>query len=180
MEMTCNNKNSLITKRWFCVRCSATVTEELGMTRKGICPECNRETHFFPAFSDKLKKTPAELMEEYKVWIHSYDKDTGKIVSSSLNTARLAELIFHELNLHFVTTSDSDEIWFYNGSYYEPNGESVIRYWVEQLLDEETNEHYKREIVGYIKDKNPKKRKIFNTDINFINLKNGVYNIKTG
>ena len=180
--MQTNNENNSTTpnKKWICIQCNAKVPDEIGITKTGICPECKKETRFFPSYTEKPKKTPAELIQQYNIWLHTYDKKTGDIVSSALNTARLAELIFHEFNLHFLTTSDSDEIWFYNGSYYEPNGESVIRYWVERLLDEETTEHYKREILGYIKDKNPKKRNIFNADVNLINLKNGVYNIKTG
>ena len=166
--------------KWFCVRCNAHVSEEIGMKKQGICPECKRETRFFFSFSGKTTLTPTEPMKKYKVWTNTYNKKTGEIESTSLKMPCLAEMIFHEFNLHFITTSDSSEIWFYNGSYYEPNGEHVIRYWVEQLLEEDTSEYYKREVVGYIRDKNPKKRQIFDNPLYLINLRNGVYNIETG
>jgi len=165
---------------WFCIRCNANVSEELGIKRTGFCPECKREARFFPSYSGKTTMTPGELMKTYNVWTNTYNKKTGEIESTSLNMPCLAEMIFQEFNLHFITTSDSNEIWFYNGSYYEPNGEHIIRYWVEQLLEEDTSEYYKREVVGYIRDKNPKNRQIFDNPLNLINLQNGVYNLETG
>ena len=172
-------KTSSIEKNWFCIRCNAFVSEDIGLKREGICPECKRETHFFPRFFGDSKKKPDELLQKYEVSKKTYDKNTGEIVDIKINTSRLAELIFHEFNLNFLTTVDTNEIWFFNGSYYEPNGEFMIKYWVEQLLGEDTSEHFKRETVGYIRDKNPKKIDVFTPDLNLINLKNGVYDIET-
>ena len=43
--------NNYLEKKWFCLICNAYVSEEIGMKRVGLCPGCNRETHFFPSYS---------------------------------------------------------------------------------------------------------------------------------
>jgi putative DNA primase/helicase len=114
-----------------------------------------------------------KLMLSYNVW--EEDENGNK----KLRQQNLAELIYQELNYHFITTLDG-EIFTYNGGYYEPKGEQKIKNITEEFLGEYTTEHNKKEIVGYIRDKNYKKREIFDSNPDLLNLMNGVYNIKTG
>ena len=114
-----------------------------------------------------------KLTRDYSVW-----EETTK-GNKKLILPNLGELIYDGLDLHFLTTNDNQEIYYYNGGYYESNGAPIIKFLVEQILKEGTQEHFKREVLGYIRDKNYQKRDIFNTNLHLINLQNGVYNLKT-
>ena len=131
--------------------------------------------------TDKQKLTDErknKLMEEYTVWEEKFNKQ-GKPIAKRINIPHLAELIFHELGYYFFTTYDNQEIYRYNGSFYDSEGIPIINYWVEEFLQEETKEHLKKETVGYIRDKNYKDRAIFNSNPYLINLQNGIYDLKT-
>jgi len=114
-----------------------------------------------------------KLTQDYSVWEEDA-KGNVKLVLPNLG-----ELIYDGLDLHFLTTEDNHEIYHYNGGYYEANGIPSIKSLVEQILKKGTQEHYKNEVLGYIRDKNYQERDIFNTNLNLINLQNGVYNLKT-
>ena len=118
-----------------------------------------------------------ELLEEYTVWEEKYDKQ-GNPIAKVVNLPNLAELIFNEFNLNFVTTYDNEEIYAYQNGYYTTKGEQKIKELVEFFLQDFSKEHYKKEVVGYIRDKNYKERNIFNSKQYLINLKNGVYDVK--
>jgi putative DNA primase/helicase len=167
-------------KVYFCVLCNEVVSEELGMKKMGDCPYCKKQSQFFPKPVVDIKKSPIEKIRDYHVWDITYDIKTGQEKNKKLIPPNLGALIYHELDMYFVTIIDNSEIWFFNGSYYEPQGEQKIMDWVERLLNEDTSEYYKKEVVGYIRDKNYQKRTIFDPPINLINMKNGVYDTDTG
>jgi len=118
-----------------------------------------------------------QLMDKYSVWEETYN-NKGQLIKTSVKLPNLGELIYHELGYHFLTTYDNAEIYIYNGGTYEPKGEQIIKELVEQFLGDETKEHYKNEVYGYIRDKNYKDRGIFTTPTHLINLENGIYDIK--
>lgn len=118
-----------------------------------------------------------KLMQEYSVREEKFN-NKGELIGTSLNLINLAELIYKERGYHFLTTIDNKEIYCYNGSYREPIGEQIISNEVESFLQDESKEHYKKEIVGHIRDKNYIKRDLFNSEKYLINLKNGIYDIK--
>ena len=122
--------------------------------------------------TDKQKR---RMLQDYSVW---EEDDKGNKKQPIL--PNLGELIYNELGYHFLTTIDNRDIFHYNGGYFEPNGDAIIKDIAEQFLEEETKEYYKKEVLGYIRDKNYQRREIFNPPLNLINLKNGVYDIVTG
>lgn len=122
-------------------------------------------------------ETKQRLLQEYSVWEEKFDSK-GNPIGSTLNFTNLGELIYKEFNLNFITTYDNQEIYIYENGTFTAKGEPVIKELVEIFLDEYCKEHYKKEIVGYIRDKNYQERKIFDSNKNLINLKNGVYDIK--
>jgi len=124
--------------------------------------------------TDEKKK---ELLEEYTVWEEKFD-NKGNPIGRNLNLPNLGELIYNELNLHFITTYDNEEVYIYQDGYYTSKGEPIIKDLVEQFLEDETKEHYKKEVFGYIRDKNYQERTIFNSEPFLINLENGIYDIK--
>jgi len=119
-----------------------------------------------------------KLLRDYSVWEERFDKN-GMLKSRHLVLPNLGDAIYDGLDYHFLTTKDNEQIYFYNGGYYEPKGEQIIKDMVEQLLEKQTTEHFKNEVCGYIRDKNYQDREIFDTPLNLINLKNGVYNLET-
>ena len=70
--------------------------------------------------------TEQELLEKYDVWKKTYNKN-GEEISKKANFPNLGELIFNALDYHFLTITDNEEIYWYNGGYYKPNGEQIIK-----------------------------------------------------
>jgi len=116
------------------------------------------------------------LLNKYAVY--KADKDGKK--TKDIVLPNLGQLIWSEYDYHFKTTKDNQQIYRYNGGYYTPDGEQIINNKVEEFLGEDCREHYKKEVVGWIRDKEPAvKRSIFDVAPHLINLRNGIYNIKT-
>jgi len=82
----------------------------------------------------------------------------------------------------FLVTNDNKTIWVHNGSYFKPNGEDKIKDIVQKVLKNDCTEHRKNEVIGNIKDDGNLRieRDLFDSNKDFINLQNGIYNIKTG
>ena len=123
-------------------------------------------------------KTKHELMAQHNA-IEVSSKGVSRICAPNL-----AKLIIEEHNYNFLTiidtTSDSEQIYFYEDGYYKPRGKNKIRQLVNYYLDDQSSEFYKREIIGYIRDSKHIERSDLEPDINLLNLKNGIYNLKTG
>jgi len=124
--------------------------------------------------TDEQKK---QLLEQYSVYEEIFN-NKGELTGTRLNHINLAELIYNEFNLHFLTTYDNQEIYCYNQGIYEQKAEPLIKDLSEQFLEDECKEHYKNEITGYIRDKNYQERTIFDSEKYLINLENGIYDIK--
>lgn len=124
--------------------------------------------------TDKQKR---DLLEQYSVWEEKFD-NKGNPIGLNLNLPNLGELIYNEFNLNFITTLDNEDIYIYQNGYYTSIGEQIIKDLVEQFLGDFTKEHYKKEVVGYIRDKNYQERTLFDSNKFLINLENGIYDIK--
>jgi P4 family phage/plasmid primase-like protien len=114
-----------------------------------------------------------ELMKKYGV-ITTTKKGTKLICP------RLAELIYTEYGLHFITADKT--IYTYNGTHYVPNGEQIIRQHAQRLLGTMSYEKAKDETVGWIRDHDGPKTTddVFDkAPANLINIKNGVFDITT-
>ena len=103
----------------------------------------------------------------------------GNVKGRSLKLPNLAELIYSGLNLRFLTLIDNSTMYRYNGGFYEPDAEQLIKKLAEEILEEDTKINYKREVVEYIRDKNYQDRRIFNGNKKLLNFKNGVLNLDT-
>lgn len=118
-----------------------------------------------------------KLLLEYSV-INEVFNNKGILIKTTVVLPKLAELIYNEMGYHFLTTYDNEEIYTYNGRYYEANGEQIIKEATEIFLGDDTTEYHKKEVLGYIRDKNYKKRDIFENNITLLNLENGIYDLK--
>jgi putative DNA primase/helicase len=104
----------------------------------------------------------------------------GKI---TINCPNLAKLIIEENNYNFVfikdDTGSKGELFYYDNGFYHYDGEAKVRKLVQFYLEDLTREYYKNETVSYIKDINSKQRRDIEPPVYLINVKNGIYNLKT-
>jgi putative DNA primase/helicase len=86
----------------------------------------------------------------------------------------------NQVNRGFLVTNDNKQIWRYDGTRYLPDGEEFIKSLMQKALGIKSNSTYKKEVIEWIKDdKNLQiSRSLFNDSLDFINLENGIYDIK--
>ena len=112
-------------------------------------------------------------------------------IDGKFNSSEMAQKIIYKIydtqtgegvNNGYLVMKDNKEIYYYNGGYYEHDGESQIRNKVQQILQQLSKDNYKNEVISWIKDDMNLyvDREIFNNNNNFINLENCIYNISTG
>lgn len=103
---------------------------------------------------------------------------------TGINALKLGKLILHGDEKYYLVTKDNQEIFSYNGSYYDPCGDALIKervqYYLEGIDEIKGMIHYKKEVTEYIRNHAYVEREQLNPPINLINVKNGVYNIETG
>jgi putative DNA primase/helicase len=132
--------------------------------------------------SAKIKQlTPNEintLINDYNVMKTIKVNKEGMIEKELPDPICLAKLIYDKFDYHFTTLYDNQDMYIYNDGYYIPEGKEIIYNIANTFLDKETKEYFKREIYGYIRDKNYQYRTIFDSDINLICMKNGIYDLK--
>ena len=80
----------------------------------------------------------------------------------------------------FLTIEESREVLVYDDGVYTQGGEVVIEKTAESLYGYKLANRYLAEIKGHIMRRTYHKRKELDSDINIVNLKNGLYNIETG
>ena len=82
------------------------------------------------------------------------------------------------MNVHrFATIEESKEIWYYKDGVYIPGGDIQIEKTADQMYGYDLRSAHINEIKLYIMKKTYRKREEFDTNINIINLKNGLYKI---
>lgn len=124
-----------------------------------------------------------ELLEKYEalsVTSHN-DKKTREQIKEikGVNCPNLAKLIMQGDDRKYIITEDNQEIYVYNGSYYEPIGLQTIKNRISYYLDDFTTKHRKQEVVDFIKNYEYIKREDLNPPINLINVKNGIFDFDT-
>jgi len=167
----------------FCSQCGAEIPKEWdNQEHFGTCPSCKRGNHFITGNvvrdraeeQERERRAKNNLLRTFGVC--RYDEKGRK---KEIVLPNLARLIMNEHGYYFLTLKDTGEIYRYNGSYYEADGDIVIKNKVQYYLDTDSTEHYKNEVVGFIRDETYLDRGVFNQNINLINVKNGVYDITT-
>jgi phage/plasmid-associated DNA primase len=79
----------------------------------------------------------------------------------------------------FATIEESDSIYHYSNGVYSSGGEVMVKTLLENLYGYDLNISKRAEIREHIKNKTYKKLSEFDSDINVINMANGLYNIST-
>jgi putative DNA primase/helicase len=81
-------------------------------------------------------------------------------------------------NFVFLTMRDTKMIYAWQKGIYLP-AEYIVRVEVQRILQDETLEKYKKEVIGFIKDETLIEREYFNQEVDLINFKNGILDINT-
>jgi putative DNA primase/helicase len=121
-------------------------------------------------FTDSRKKKLDELLQEAKAKLEK--KKNKKKIKEGLHLIN---------NLYrFATLKDTDEILFYRDGIYHYGGENLIRKSLQEIFGDETSISMCREIVDHIRRQTYHDRSEFDADLDVINLKNCLYNLRTG
>lgn len=96
--------------------------------------------------------------------------------SAQLECYRLAKLLATKSDIR-TTDEKIREIYIYKDGLYVP-AENILGAKIQEIFQELSSAKLKREMLDKIKDFTLIKRGDFNPDANFINLENGVYDIK--
>jgi len=124
-------------------------------------------------------KSKRELLERYDAIELSKDGTIKKVIPYNVARMLMEE---HDYNFTVIRDekSDREEIFYYKDGYYHRNGILMIRKLINYYLEEMSSEYYKREIIGTMSDFNNKSRAELEPPLHLINVKNGIYNIRTG
>jgi len=141
--------------KWKCLRCGEEIECERGK-RPLFCdnPNCNKRGPF------------RALTGSFTFF------DGEKFVPK-----RLADKIMAKYP--FATHQQSHVIWMYTNGVYEPCGEENIRAECRDELESLAKEGHVQEVVKHIQETTFTEPEKFDAPIDLINLKNGVYNLKT-
>jgi len=119
------------------------------------------------------------MLSESEFYCSDWVRYNGKLNPTVLGRGLLER--FNQIH-HFKVTTDDLSIWKFNSNgYYEPTGERFLCGEIEKILQLDYNLPIKNTTIQWIKD-NPDlqiDRCEFDSQIELINLKNGVYNIET-
>jgi phage/plasmid-associated DNA primase len=80
----------------------------------------------------------------------------------------------------FLTIEETKEILVYDNGVYKTGGEILIAKVLEAEYGYELNNNSLSQIIGHVMRRTYHKRELLDGDINIINLKNGLYNLKSG
>jgi P4 family phage/plasmid primase-like protien len=78
------------------------------------------------------------------------------------------------------TLADTEEILYYRNGLYHSGGEQVIKVELEKMAGYSIKNHQRNEIIAHIKYRTIVHREDFDSDINIINVKNGLVNLMSG
>jgi putative DNA primase/helicase len=111
------------------------------------------------------------------------EKLLAERAKSDMNTKIIAYIVRKVMdNIHLKTYLDTGEVFYRdnNNNIYCPFGEQIIDMESEKIGDFAVTSHMKKEVIKHIKDKTAVPRSLFNSQIDIVNVKNGLLNIFTG
>jgi putative DNA primase/helicase len=131
---------------------------------------------------DPSKEKFEDLDEEEQNWVDSKlpsDPTKQEVKSTKQDKRPLDQAVdFLTATFKFVTIAETGEILYYSNGVYEKGAEIIIKKYTQALLGTRTTLSLISEIIGNIQRSTFVKREDFDSDINIINLQNGLYDIE--
>jgi P4 family phage/plasmid primase-like protien len=138
----------------------------------------------FKAIKDSIPPEYEDPTEEQQKAIDKLDRHTG--FNPTPGVTRKVALLVQEASevimqrYRFLTIEETKEILVYDNGAYKTGGETLIGKILEAEYAYELNNNILSQIIGHVMRRTYHKREEIDADINFINLKNGLYNLKSG
>lgn len=80
----------------------------------------------------------------------------------------------------FKTLNDTEEVFWYNGGTYKPNGEIKVKELVEKSLADDASTHLANEVIFHVRARTYIPRSAFTPAADDVWLKNGIFNLFEG
>jgi len=146
-----------------------------------IKEENTTETQPFEDMSNELAETISQLPEMFDKDIFFETNENGKTVFKAPILAKDICFNGENINRGFLVTNDNKKIYWYNGTYWEENGEDILRDITQQILGTKVCTRHKTEVISWIKDcyELQIRRDEFDNNTTKIGLENGVYDVIT-
>ena len=137
--------------------------------------------------------TTPSLSEEQQNWLNSkMPKDVEIKIKTNTETktetrpaisGRVALLVQDaseaiKSKYKFLAIEETDELLYYRDGVYKQGGDKLIAKVLEAKYGYELNDHSLSQVIGHINRSTYHKREELDSDINIINLKNGLYHIQ--
>lgn len=107
------------------------------------------------------------------------EKRKRRVTNGSVNPGVIANLIM--LNYHFVTTIGEKKMYYYaDGVYRYPGAEELIASEARKIYENNLRKNFANEVVFQVQTQTYKEVKAFDSDVNIVNVKNGLFNLRTG
>ena len=108
-------------------------------------------------------------------WNKEFGNGNNKDPNAKEVIKQASELIMKQHT--FITIEETGEIWYYDNGVYVPGGEILIAKECEKMFDYDLNNERLSQIKGHIMRRTYHKHNELDSDINIINLKNGLYDV---
>jgi len=84
-----------------------------------------------------------------------------------------------EINRGFIVPNDNKKIHWYNGRYWQDNGEEIIKDLTQRILDTKVHSRHKAEVISWVKDCYDLQidRELLDGQRTKLGLQNGVYDV---
>lgn len=105
-------------------------------------------------------------------------QDLNSLPATDFSIQALAEEVLEKHK--FKTLKDTEEILHFERGIYKSDGEQIIKVVLEKIAGYVVTNNKRNEIIGHIKYKDMVDRHEFDKNLNIINVRNGLLNIKTG
>jgi len=108
----------------------------------------------------------------------TYNETTGKVIGFDPNA--FARWVINESGERFITLTDTEEVFYYDGGVYKPRGEVYIKRMLENIMEGvKVTRNSVAEVIGHIQRLTYVDRDEIDADENIINIGNGLLNITT-
>jgi len=141
-----------------------------------------------------FKKNPKDFIDAKNIGVKTYGyKDNRPMVQIFKASGKKGDLMVANIvsylasQVTFITVRDTTgrnpHTYVYKDGYYRLNGEDLLILELKRLFNlsgVQWREHYKNEILGYLRTENIVERDEITPPKYLINLNNGIYSVKTG
>src|SRR5919197_3215056 len=143
----------------------------------------DKEEHW-KSLADRIKEAEEakKVAEAQRTFEKVSIKGNGSSDNGKEKRSPIVQTITEDIlnRYRFITIEESKEILVYDNGVYTQGGEVVIEKTAESLYGYKVANRYLAEIKGHIMRQTYHKREELDSEVNIINLKNGLYNIQSG